>query len=67
MNIKTLIFYGLIAVVPAYFFNRWMMVKIQPRLSFRRFLLFVFCILALNVAYVTAISFIILRFVWPVK
>jgi len=67
MSIRILIFFGLIAVIPAYFFNRWLMVKIQPRLSFSRFLLFLICILALAFAYTTAISFILFRFVWPVK
>ena len=67
MNLRTLIFFGLIAVIPAFFFNRWLMVKIQPRLSFGRFLLFLICILAMAFAYTAAISFILFRFVWPVK
>jgi len=67
MNVRTLIFYGLIAVIPAYFFNRWLMVKIQPQQSFARFLLFLICIIVLAVAYTAAVSFILFRFVWPVK
>jgi len=67
MNIRTLIFFGLIAVVPAIFFNRWLMVKIQPRQSFGRFLLFLICILAIAFAYTAALSFILFRFAWPVK
>ena len=65
--LRTLVFFGLIAVIPAYLFNRWLIAKIMPRLSFGRFLLFLFCILAIAFAYTMAISFILFQFVWPVK
>ena len=65
MNLRTLIFYGILAVIPAYFFNRWLMAKILPRQSFLRFLLFLVSILAFALSYTAWVAYLLSRFVWP--
>lgn len=61
MSLRTLIFYGLIAVIPAYFFNKWLQKIIRPRESLGRLAIFIVVILAAAFAYTAAA---VLLFMW---
>ena len=64
---KNFILYLLLAVVPAIFINQLLIKIIHPRRSFKHFLLYIVALLAAAFLYTLLLTWILLRFVWPLK
>jgi len=61
------ILFLLVAVIPAYYMNRYLIKLVQPRQSFLRFVLFLAAILGAAFLYTFAISWVLVKFIWPVR
>ncbi|THU33441.1 hypothetical protein FAM09_25160 [Niastella caeni] len=61
------IFFLVVAAIPAYYMNRYLMGWIQPRQSFGRFTLYLAAILAVALVYTFIVSWVLLKYVWPVR
>lgn len=61
------ILFLLVAVLPAYYTNRYLMKLVQPRRSFLRFILFLVIILGAAFLYTFAICWVLVKFIWPVR
>lgn len=57
----------LLAAVPAYIFNKYLLKWIQPKRSMKHFLLYVVSVLATAFLYTFLVCWILFKYVWPVK
>lgn len=55
------------AALPAWVMNRYLMKWLQPRQSFKRFLIYLLAVLAAAFLYTFIVSWILLKYVWTVK
>jgi len=59
-----LIFYLLVAAIPAYLFNKQLLKWTQPKKSGKNFLLYLLLVLLVAFLYTTIVLFILMRYVW---
>jgi len=59
-----ILFWILVAVIPAYFINKWLLKIIRPRESFPKFFLYLLVNLAIAFLYTWLVVFILLKFIW---
>jgi hypothetical protein len=59
-----LIFYLLVAAIPAYLFNKQLQKWTQPRKSGRNFLLYLLLVLLVAFLYTSIVLFILMKYVW---
>lgn len=59
MSIKALIFYGLLAIIPAYFINKWLTQLIRPGESILRLVSFIICVTAAAFSYVALLAYLL--------
>ncbi|HET9280244.1 MAG TPA: hypothetical protein VFN95_18750 [Flavitalea sp.] len=67
LSSKDFILYLLLAIIPAVFINQFLLTRIQPKKSFRQFIIYFFLLLAITLGYTILVGWILLRFVWPLK
>jgi hypothetical protein len=67
MNGTFAILYLLFSIVPAWFINQYLLKWIQPKRSMKHFLIYVLSLLAIAFLYTFLISWILFKYVWPVK
>jgi hypothetical protein len=64
---KDLIFYLLLAIIPAVFINQFLLKFVKPKKSFRQLMVYILLLLVISLAYTIVVTWILLRFVWPLK
>lgn len=64
---KDLIFYLLLAIVPAVFINQLLVKAVQPKKSFRQLIIYILLLLVISLVYTILVTWILLRFVWRLK
>ncbi len=64
---KDLIFYLLLAIIPAVFINQFLLKFVKPQKSFRQLMVYILLLLVISLAYTIVVTWILLRFVWPLK
>jgi hypothetical protein len=62
-----LVFYLLVAALPAWLMNRYLLKWLQPRRSFKHFLLYLLAVLSVAFLYTFIITWVLLKYVWTVK
>jgi hypothetical protein len=62
-----IIFYLIMAALPAWVMNRYLMKWLQPRRSIKRFLVYLLAVLAAAFLYTFIVSWILVKYVWAVK
>jgi hypothetical protein len=58
------IFYLLVAALPAWLMNRYLMKWLQPRQSFKNFLVYLLAVLSVAFLYTFIISWVLLKYFW---
>ena len=64
---KDLVFYLLLAIIPAVFINQFLLKFVKPKKSFRQLMVYILLLLVISLAYTIVVTWILLRFVWPLK
>jgi hypothetical protein len=65
LSYKDLIFYLLLAMIPAIFINQFLLKTIQPKISVKRLLIYIIVLLVVTFVYTFLAGWMLLRFVWP--
>lgn len=65
--IRGLIFFVVVAVIPAYFMNRWLLNTIRPKESWVRLAAFILCIAAAAMLYSALGWWLLQQTIWPLR
>lgn len=60
-----ILFWILVAVIPAYFLNKFLLKVLRPKESFGRFFLYLLTCLAFAFAYTYSVMFVLLKIIGP--